>query len=105
MRKIIQVAATATQVDDRSYSTLVVLCDDGTLLQYSPRRSPPWTKFPDVPEPEVTLDEVDPTGNPPEFESLDKRPKLKVRDLEESCCANERRNINGGCDTCGDLCF
>lgn len=24
---------------------------------------------------------------------------------EDACCDNERRNMNGGCDNCGDPCF
>lgn len=59
MRKVINIAAVQTRVGDLSYSTLIVLCDDGAVLQYSPERSPPWTRFPSVPGPEVALEEVE----------------------------------------------
>lgn len=54
MRKVIQISL----VPGDGFSSLVVLCDDGAVLQYSPRRSPPWARFPSVPGPEVQLDLV-----------------------------------------------
>lgn len=54
MRKVIQISL----VPGNGFSSLVVLCDDGAVLQYSPRQSPPWTRFPSVPAPEVQLDLV-----------------------------------------------
>jgi hypothetical protein len=48
------------QIGEITMSNLVVLCDDGAMLQYSPRQTPPWTRFPSVPGVEVDLQEVNP---------------------------------------------
>lgn len=50
----------------------------------------------------------------PIFEIGDRRVTVKIvkkenksfsQGLIETCCNNERRNINGGCDNCGDPCL
>ena len=32
-------------------------------------------------------------------------PNFDRRDFDSSCCDNEKRNMNGGCDNCGDPSF
>ncbi len=57
-RKIIQIATTTMQVGDVVLSNLVVLTNQGDVLQYSPRHDPPWSKFPDLPVSIFVLPEV-----------------------------------------------
>lgn len=60
MRKPIQILGTSTQIGDIAYSSLVVLCDDGLVVQYSPRDPNKWTPFPSIPSGDLT--EIDPSG-------------------------------------------
>lgn len=66
-----QIVALQTRVGELSVSTLVVLCDDGSILEYAPRENPPWREFPRVPERGVDLKPVltpsEPSINGEEF--------------------------------------
>jgi hypothetical protein len=63
-RKAVQISTVSTIVGSIAFSTLIVLCDDGALLQYSPRQEPQWTQFPDIPDSDETLTAFDPNGHP-----------------------------------------
>ncbi len=71
MRKVIQLATTTMQVGSITMSSLVVLCDDGAVLQYSPRSTPPWTRFPAIPKTDAGIREVDPNPGIPGLHIID----------------------------------
>lgn len=55
MRKVVQIAVANSSVGGTYYSTLIVLCDDGVVLEYAPSEPSRWRKFPGVPSDEADL--------------------------------------------------
>ena len=62
-RKPIQICAAPVALGEAVVNCLIVLCDDGTIAQYSPRRGVPWTVFPEIPG--GNLAAIDPRGISP----------------------------------------
>lgn len=58
--RAVQIAAVNTKVGSVERSTLVVLTDDGQILEYAPKDEKKWKLFPPIPDSIFELEKLKP---------------------------------------------